>query len=256
MTTNELRQKFVETAKRYVGVREGSSQHKAIVDRYNSQKKLPRGYKLKYNDAWCAGFVSSVAIECGMEDIIPLEVSCAQMIALAKKMGIWQEADNYKAQPGDLILYDWDDSGKGDNTGNPDHVGIVEARQSGSNVIVEGNYQNAVKRRVLAVGGRYIRGYICPNFAAKATTDDDDLDVVAKEVIRGKWGNNPERKQKLTAAGYDYKKVQTRVNEIIDRVAREVIDGKWGNGDDRKKRLNSAGYDYKVIQDRVNKLMK
>ncbi len=39
------------------------------------------------------------------------------------------------------------------------------------------------------------------------------VDEIAKEVIQGKWGNGDERKQKLTAAGYDYGKVQARVNE-------------------------------------------
>lgn len=40
------------------------------------------------------------------------------------------------------------------------------------------------------------------------------LDEIAKQVINGKWGNGAERKQKLTAAGYDYKTVQNRVNEL------------------------------------------
>ena len=42
----------------------------------------------------------------------------------------------------------------------------------------------------------------------------------------------------------------------IDEVAREVIKGKWGNGADRKNRLTQAGYDYSVVQARVNQLLK
>ena len=41
------------------------------------------------------------------------------------------------------------------------------------------------------------------------------IDTLAKEVIAGKWGNGEERKQKLTAAGYDYNAVQKRVNEML-----------------------------------------
>ena len=41
------------------------------------------------------------------------------------------------------------------------------------------------------------------------------IDELAQEVLDGKWGNDPERKQRLTAAGYDYAAVQKRVNEII-----------------------------------------
>ena len=42
----------------------------------------------------------------------------------------------------------------------------------------------------------------------------------------------------------------------IDEVAREVIRGRWGNGADRKNRLTQAGYDYSAVQARVNQLMK
>lgn len=49
---------------------------------------------------------------------------------------------------------------------------------------------------------------------AAATTAKKSIDEIAKEVINGKWGNGAERKQKLTAAGYDYSAVQKRVNEL------------------------------------------
>lgn len=41
----------------------------------------------------------------------------------------------------------------------------------------------------------------------------------------------------------------------IDEIAREVIRGDWGNGADRKNRLTSAGYDYAAVQARVNELL-
>lgn len=37
---------------------------------------------------------------------------------------------------------------------------------------------------------------------------------IAREVLAGKWGNNPERKQKLEAAGYKYLDIQAIVNRI------------------------------------------
>lgn len=40
----------------------------------------------------------------------------------------------------------------------------------------------------------------------------------------------------------------------IDELAKEVIDGKWGTGEERKKRLTEAGYDYRAVQDRVNEI--
>ena len=41
------------------------------------------------------------------------------------------------------------------------------------------------------------------------------IDEIAKEVIAGKWGNNPERKRRLESAGYDYNAVQKRVNQLM-----------------------------------------
>lgn len=41
------------------------------------------------------------------------------------------------------------------------------------------------------------------------------VDEIAREVMQGKWGNNPERKQKLIDAGYDYNAVQNRVNQLL-----------------------------------------
>lgn len=88
---------------------------------------------------------------------------------------------------------------------------------------------------------------------------------VAREVIRGDWGNGDERKRRLSEAGYDYSSVQSIVNQILsgnapkptpkkinEELANEVINGNWGNGDERKRRLTEAGYDYSAIQSIVN----
>lgn len=70
-------------------------------------------------------------------------------------------------------MYDWQDTGKGDNTGGADHVGIVEKVVGNTITIIEGNKGEAVARRTLAVNGRYIRGYCLPDYASKAEEDDD-----------------------------------------------------------------------------------
>lgn len=43
------------------------------------------------------------------------------------------------------------------------------------------------------------------------------LEEVVKEVMDGKWGVNPERKARLEKAGYVYKTVQDRVNELLKK---------------------------------------
>lgn len=173
MTENELRKKFVDTAVSYVGVKQGSARHKSIVDTYNTIRPLPQGYKLQYNDAWCAGFASAMAQLCGIVDLIPVECSCPRMVTLAKKMGIWVENDAYVPKAGDLILYNWADNGIGDNTGNPDHVGVAVSVSNGKIKVIEGNKSKAVGYRELAVNGRYIRGFVAPKFASKATSSED-----------------------------------------------------------------------------------
>lgn len=42
----------------------------------------------------------------------------------------------------------------------------------------------------------------------------------------------------------------------ILEIAREVIAGKWGNGAERKRRLEAAGYNYSRVQAKVNALLK
>lgn len=41
------------------------------------------------------------------------------------------------------------------------------------------------------------------------------VDQLAREVIRGDWGNEPQRSQRLRAAGYDAAAVQRRVNQLL-----------------------------------------
>lgn len=50
--------------------------------------------------------------------------------------------------------------------------------------------------------------------------------------------------------------VRTVTKKTVDEIAREVIRGDWGNGEERKQRLTSAGYDYDAVQSEVDKLLK
>ena len=48
---------------------------------------------------------------------------------------------------------------------------------------------------------------------------------------------------------------EIKPTKTATELAREVIDGKWGTGLNRKQRLTAAGYDYAAVQKRVNELM-
>lgn len=85
-------------------------------------------------------------------------------------------------------------------------------------------------------------------------------DDIARQVIKGTWGNGNDRRIRLTNAGYNYAEIQSRVNAILngttlEGVARMVINGKFGNGNTRKTKLKQAGYDYDAVQAIVNKLI-
>ena len=90
----------------------------------------------------------------------------------------------------------------------------------------------------------------------------DTLYVIAKDVIRGKYGNGVERTVNLLKAGYDPEVIQGYVNKMlsghcktVEDVAREVIAGKWGNGVNRKTALEKAGYSYADVQTMVNRML-
>lgn len=47
-----------------------------------------------------------------------------------------------------------------------------------------------------------------------------------------------------------------KAKKTVAELAKEVIDGKWGNEPTRSKRLKAAGYDAKAVQKKVNSLLK
>lgn len=263
------RQAMIAKMQSWIGKNEVDGSFREIIDIYNSHTPRARGYKLQYSDEWCAGTVSAAAIATGNTNAVPLEVSCHYMIEGAKAKGIWVENDSYVPQGGDIILYDWQDSGIGDNTGNPDHVGVVEYTSGGIIHVIEGNNGEKVARRELSVNGRYIRGFIVPKYSNNTapsggsnSTVSGTIDELARRVIAGEFGSGDARKNAL---GDKYDAVQARVNEILNgiastpsksvsEVAKEVLAGSWGNGSDRKAKLDAAGYNYDEVQSAVNAL--
>lgn len=213
------RAKIVAVAKSYIGTCGGSSAHADILHYFNSVK--PMGYTAHKSDPWCAEFVSACAIQAfgktAAKKFFPLSAACVYIINNAIEMNIWVESDKYIPEAGDWILYDWNDSGKGDNKGQPDHVGIVEYYKAGYIHVIEGNMgaePGKCGRRKLRIDGRYIRGFVTPDYNRIRVNKKSNEDI-AKEVIAGKWGNGRERKEKLIAAGYDYNKIQAIVNKLM-----------------------------------------
>lgn len=263
-------QDVLSVARGWLGCNEWDGSFQKIIDFYNSNPPLARGYKVKYNDEWCDTFVSAVGIKAGARDLIGTECGCEQHIKIFKQKGIWIEDGTIRPLPGDVIVYNWDD-GTQPNDGYSDHIGYVESVDGYTITVIEGNKGEAVARRNIRVGHGNIRGYARPKYANSSSNPvqpqkpTQDLDSVARDVIAGLYGNGDARRQALINAGYNPDEVQKRVNALLSgsvstpsktvaQVAKEVLQGKWGNGEDRKKRLEQAGYNYAQVQNEVNKL--
>lgn len=233
MNDKEMRSRseVVNLAHSWIGKNVSDGTYKEIVDIYNSfPGPFPRGIKMQYGWPWCACTWSAIGIALGYTDVMPIEISCGELTKRAKEMDCWQENDGYIPSPADGILYDWDDNGIGDNTGWPDHVGTVDYcnPQAGYMTVVEGNYGNAVKKRTISINGKYIRGFITPNYSDDSVIYETvetgkDVATVAREVISGLWGDGDHRKEALERNGYNYREVQDKVNEILNGPAKNPV---------------------------------
>lgn len=152
-----------------------------------------------------------------------------------------------------------------DNTGyrnEPQMLGSVIRQYSskgrlpgyGGDLDLNSSILNADQWRAYARGKRDGGSAPAPAPTPPARKSNDEI---ANEVLAGAWGNGEDRKNKLTAAGYNPSDIQAIVNTKLggapakksnDQIANEVIGGLWGNGDTRKARLQAAGYDYNAVQ--------
>lgn len=70
-----------------------------------------------------------------------------------------------------------------------------------------------------------------------------DMDYLYRDLVNEIAGNQPQPTPSQP------------VRKSNEEIADEVIAGKWGNGDDRKNRLTAEGYDYNTIQNIVNQIL-
>lgn len=171
MTENKLRTQVVCCADGWLGLNEKDGSHKKIIDLYNSVAFLPRGYKVKCTDAWCAAFVTAIGIQLGISQIVLPECGVGEMVKLYKKIGRYRSSAVHTPQAGDLVVYDWEGNGTGD------HIGVVEWVWGKHMTVVEGNYKNAVARREIKTDSKSILGYCVPDYTALVGDVENVKDV-------------------------------------------------------------------------------
>lgn len=174
-------------ARKYMGtVGNGTGNHAHILSVYNNHKPLARSYKVKANDNWCDTFVSFVMIEAGATALTGTECGVERHVAIFSQLGIWNENGAMAPKPGDIIVYNWDDSSQ-PNNGFADHIGFVEKVSGGMITTIEGNKHNVVARRTIPVGYGYIRGYARPKYGS--ATASKPKPVKEDETIVETTGN-------------------------------------------------------------------
>lgn len=201
---------YIDLAKNFLGVKEGSAQHNYIINYYNDNvRPLPRGYKVKLTDSWCATFVSFIMFKCNAINA-PYECSAQKMKELAIKKGLYHRGN---PKPNDIIFYSWSN-----NNSICNHVGFVNHVWARDLETIEGNKDDKVGIRRVNKNSTTILGYATVPHKKDKTplnTDKPDYNKIANDVIKGKYGNGSERKKKLKQLGYDYDLVQQTVNKIV-----------------------------------------
>lgn len=135
---------------------------KGYTEGPNNDTKYGEWYGLNYNP-WCAMFVSWCANQVGIsEDIIPKFSGCTTGFRQMTNMGITTK-EHIVPQKGDLIFFDWD------NSGDYDHVGIVTSADSEYVWTVEGNHDDNVDTYVYQINAYYIAGYARPKYEDEPT---------------------------------------------------------------------------------------
>ena len=215
MTSSDMK-KFIEQAKSYIG-KDGT---------YVCQTKL----KLGYITEWCAYSVSAIMQDCGFigKYIRQIEGGAGTIPRFSDgKYGTWFRKGDKAPQAGDLIFFRY--GGSYTDKYHADHVGIVESVSGNGITTLEGNVEgrsgnwaatSTFKRKTRYLNDNSVYAFYCPNWkvdTSSGSTVSKSIETIAKEVIAGKWGNGEARKNAITKAGYDYAKVQAKVNELLSK---------------------------------------
>lgn len=199
---------YIANCEKYLGCKESNGSHRKIIDIFNSSKL--KTFSVSYSDAWCAAFISAMAVETGMDKLIPISANCDEMYKKGTIMGISIPKSSWIPKVGDIIFYDWNVNGE------LDHVGAVKSIDGSGITVIEGNKNDSVAYRNINYKNGTITKILRPRYETETVKRSyKDYCNTAINVINGKYGNGENRKTKLEKYGYSYEKVQAIVDILL-----------------------------------------
>lgn len=217
-----MKEKILELAQSQLGYTEESG-NKTKYARYFDTDAWQWFNTKKQGAEWCAIFICWLFCQVMGPDPARSFLGCPapknNCAAGVKYLNQYMTAKGYKVdkksgQPGDVIFLN---SNK--------HVGIIEKIEDGKYITIEGNKSNKVARGSYKIGASTVYAVCRPAYPNEAVAPVQSKPTssgytaeeikVAKDVIKGKYGNGMTRRHNLMAAGYDYNRIQGLVNKIL-----------------------------------------
>ena len=222
-----MKEQILDLARSQVGYTEESG-NKTKYAKYFDTEAWQWFNTKKQGAEWCAIFVCWLFCQVMGPDPARVFLGCPSpknnCAAGVKYLNQYMTAKGYKVdkksgQPGDVIFLN---SNK--------HVGIIEKVEDGKYKTIEGNKSNKVARGSYGISSSTVYGICRPAYPAEVSAPAPSKPSpapsgnsgytaeeikVAKDVIKGKYGNGMTRRNNLARAGYDYSRIQGLVNKIL-----------------------------------------
>lgn len=228
LSTQEAINKIITTAENQIGYKEkktnkslDSKTKNAGSNNYTKyardfDEKWPNWYNGKKNGfAWCDIFVDYCFLTAfGYDQALQLLCQPEESSGAGCKYSYIYYKKNNQAgkipKIGAQIFF-------GETESTIHHTGLVYKIDNTYVYTIEGNSSNQVQKC------KYNRSrtdlwYGYPNYENIINVNNSKtIEEIASQIIEGKWGGGSDRKNKLQAAGYDYKAIQTKVNELLGK---------------------------------------
>ena len=222
-----MKEKILDLARSQLGYAEESG-NRTKYSKYFDTEAWQWFNTKKQGTEWCAIFICWLFCQVMGTEAALVFLGCPSpknnCAAGVRYLWGYMKAKGYKVdkktgQPGDVIFLN---SNK--------HVGIIEEVRDGKYITIEGNKGNKVARGSYGISSSTVYGICRPAYPATVSAPapsnpapapsnnsgySDQEIKVAKDVIKGKYGNGQTRRNNLAKAGYDYNRIQGLVNKIL-----------------------------------------